>query len=56
VGFYPEYLTAFHYQDAIAAHRKTVYRLIKAGDEESRHQNKRQKYITSIKDLKLSCV
>jgi hypothetical protein len=53
VGFHPECFTAFHHQDALAAHRKTLHRLIKAGDGDSGHQNKRQKYILSIKDLKL---
>ena len=56
MGFHPECFTAFHHQDALAAHRKTLYRLIKAGDGDSVHQNKRQAYILSIKDLKLPCI
>ena len=57
VGFHPECFTAFHHQDALAVHRKTLYRLIKAGDGgDNGHRNKKQKYISSINDLKLPCV
>mmetsp|Transcript_30877 Transcript_30877/g.47329 ORF Transcript_30877/g.47329 Transcript_30877/m.47329 type:complete len:173 (+) Transcript_30877:235-753(+) len=40
VSFRPECFTIFHHRNALATHQKALYKLVKASNGDSKHQNK----------------